>query len=94
MHKGCKTLCTGCWGLNVKAGYTSRVKSFQGFVLDFMNKGETLEGLKPENNISFYKDHSVGIVEDVLGRKDGAVIKARRLIGRVNILSKPGYISE
>lgn len=54
-NKLCKIMFMLCWGLNVKAGYTSRVESFQGFELDFMNKGETLEGLKPGNKISFTK---------------------------------------
>lgn len=47
---------TWCWMLNVEAGYTSWVGSFWGFELDFMNKGETLEGLEPEDKL--YKDYS------------------------------------
>lgn len=40
--------------MDILAGYnTSRVESFQGFEPDFMNKGETLEGLKPENKVRF-----------------------------------------
>lgn len=50
--------------LNVEAGCTSRIGSFQGFGLNLISKGEPLEGSEPGNKISFTKI-ALSIVEDV-----------------------------
>lgn len=65
--------------LNVEAGCTSRIGSFQGFRLNLISKGEPLEGSEPGNKISFTKI-ALSIVEDVWGQ-GWTTLEAGRLIG-------------